>query len=398
MKIIITAILSSLILSACAVKYPPHNPPTPTGVSPEIQQIAALAFVSYAGDELVNRDIAVDEALQACVAWELKRQPILNDRFSLAWGPGVYRFDFAELDDNMMYAVWDNAKHGHLVIAIRGTNPASISDWLVEDFFVNETVAWAYTDPVNQNARISKATDIGLTALQGITGKNHCTDCGGSILLKDFLLENAQNGKLKSITVTGHSLAGALSPAFALWIHDALFPSKNTPNISIHVLPIAGATAGNAQFAAYYDGILKPTTNRLHNPFDVVPQAWFIPDMRKLDSIYTTDQYAIHPNFLERAAFDLGIELAKDKNYTHINAAQASTGGVINPNALDKHGKLSFATQAGWQHHFGYYNALGMSSKVFNTNSTCLTENYCKQNPTDQQCVALFQVMCQAVP
>jgi len=76
----ITCIFVCLWITACAHKYTPHNPKAPTGAKTEVQQIAALAFVSYAGDELVGSDQQVDDIIESCVAWELERQPILKNR------------------------------------------------------------------------------------------------------------------------------------------------------------------------------------------------------------------------------------------------------------------------------------------------------------------------------
>jgi len=309
-------------------------------------------------------------------------------------GPSVHRFDFAELDDNMMYAVWDDKSDGELVIAIRVTNPKSISDWFVEDFYVTKTVPWRYAQPENTKARISKATDIGFTALKELKGKNHSADHGYSVLLEDFLIENAKSGKLKNITVTGHSLAGALAPVLALWIKDNVF-SDPSFEVTINVLPIAGATLGNAEFANYYDQHLAENTNRLHNPFDAVPQAWTISSMRALPSLYYTNDHFIKPNELELGAFGIGTELAKGKNYTQIKVNQASTGGRISELACMQ----TFSAQAGWQHHCGYYEALGMTKHkdkpILNTNAMCLTQEYCGEYTPDQPmpkgCKALFE-------
>jgi len=356
------------------------------------KQISALSFIAYAGDKLKGKDSAVNEILQGCVSDELSRQPVLNGRYSLAWGPSVYRFKLAELDDNMMFVANDSKEPGHIVISLRGTNPTAILDWLVEDFYVTKTEAWNYSNPHNSSIRISKATSIGLTALQSLKGRVNVLP-PSEVTLKEYLTRRSVNDGLHKITVTGHSLAGALAPALALWLKDTESSwSKASSGIEIHVLPIAGATPGNAEFAAYYDTRLGANTDRLHNPFDVVPQAWYLPTMHEIDNLYVKDGYKIKPSLPERLAFELGVELAKNKDYRQINQSQPALPGVINPS------EKSFAAQAGWQHHCGYYNALGMTRDIYQVNSYCVTRDYCEDNPTDSKCISLNQYLCNAVP
>ena len=96
-------------------------------------------------------------------------------------------------------------------------------------------------------------------------------------------------------------------------------------------------------------------------------------------------------------------QLAKILNLHHgfhcivLFAQHPDHPGVINPNALDK-GKQSYTTQAGWQHHCGYYNAMNVTQDILEVNSYCLTPNYCASNPQDSKCIALTQHLCASVP
>lgn len=368
-----------------------------TVVTQETQQIAALAFISYAGDQLDNTDATVDTILQGCIRDELARQIVLNNRYALAWGPAAYRFDLAFLDDNMMYVVNDTQEPGHIIVSIRGTNPGATLDWLVEDFYVTKTESWPYAEPFDVNARISKATEIGLSVLQGLKGQVNVLP-PSQVTLREYLMQRSNNNNLTKITVTGHSLAGALAPVLALWLKDTESNWNQSTPVPINVLPIAGPTPGNAVFAKYYDARLGDVTNRLHNPFDTVPQSWYLPTMQALDTIYVNGESSIKPTELGRRGLHLGIELAKNKDYAQIKQSQAALPGVINPDAKDKHGNLTFDAQAGWQHHCGYYNALNMTRSIYEVNSYCVTPEYCKKNPTDAKCVALHTYRCNSVP
>jgi len=372
----------------------PAEKPTTTLAT---KQIAALAFISYAGDSIDAPDYLSNQIIQPCVEDELKRHQILKKQYSLAWGPFVYRFKDAELDDNMMFAAWNTAEPGQLIISIRGTNFGSVSDWIGEDFYVTKTVEWKYANPINPDARISEATNAGLTVLQNL-GKSN----SGKTTLGDFVAEHAVSNKLSSIVVTGHSLAGALAPVYALWLKDT--QQKWDPNyaksnaVEISVLPIAGASPGNAEFADYYDSQLKETTTRLHNPYDVVPQAWYLPTMHEIRNIYATPVSDYRPSTLERAALEFGVELSKGKDYLQITKDTPPTWGAIN--TQDK----TFAGQAGWQHHCGYYNALdmntidGVRNPMVEVNSYCVTKKFCDNNRDSSMCDFREKVKCPLVP
>ncbi|MGH9905070.1 MAG: lipase family protein [Pyrinomonadaceae bacterium] len=54
------------------------------------------------------------------------------------------------------------------------------------------------------------------------------------------------------ISVTGHSLGGALSPAVALWLSDTKAQWDPSGRSSLACLPSAGPTSGDQAFATYY--------------------------------------------------------------------------------------------------------------------------------------------------
>jgi len=361
------------------------------------EQIAALAFVSYAGDFLTQSDSQVDQILETCISEELSRQPVLDNRFSLVWGPSVFRFQDDGLDDNMMYVVNDTQEDGHIIIGIRGTNGGAALDWIIEDFYVNQTKSWPYAKPFDENVRISEGTFIGLSALQNMTGA--VGESSTKLALLDYLILRLNSGSLSKITVTGHSLGGALAPTFALWLKDTESHWNNSSaSIPINVLPIAGATPGNADFARYYDSRLGDVTDRLHNPFDVVPHAWHIESMKKLDTLYEQEGFNIRPGLKIIGAFDIGMELAGDKNYLQIKNDQPALPGVINPNAKDSSGAINYLGQMIWQHSCGYYNALGITESMYAVNKSCHSKRYCEQNPTNAECIKMQKPRCTAVP
>lgn len=389
--------LCLVVLVGCAQKGQPNpyvQPATKPGTEPSIQQAAALAFIAYVGESMELPDAEADARIESCMVEELARQPVVSDIYTLAWGPKVHRFHDVKLDDNMIYAVWDQAA-GNLVIAIRGTNFKSISDWIDEDFYVSKTVEWPSLVSKNVNSRISQATDTGLSVLKMLAETE-----GDSLL--DLISSLNHRGELNMITVTGHSLAGALAPVFALWLKEiqaVQLPSPVYPKspiigktVKFKVVPLAGATPGNAVFAKYYDDTLGKFTMRLHNPYDVVPLAWYLPDMKTIKNIYWTPTSDIRPSDLEASLIDVGMDLAYDKDYAQIKAGEGPTWGQINHDACYS----TFAKQAAWQHHDGYCNALGITMPA--VNSYCVDDSFCDQNPRNSKCQYKYQLDCLPLP
>jgi hypothetical protein len=182
-----------------------------------------------------------------------------------------------------MYVVRERRPPHRYVVAIRGTNPVSASDWLLGDLWVTSTVPWPYAPP--DGAALSASTAVGLATLQAMRAPavastlarvatlppatrmaghsmaqslEHWTRFAASILetiqtrlqpaeaakgipaldlrptlsastsaagdldLLTFLKteSDATPGAL-NVVVAGHSKGGALAPALALWLEEA---------------------------------------------------------------------------------------------------------------------------------------------------------------------------------
>lgn len=353
------ALLACLTLSAVlACGLPPQTAPegaAPAGGQPAStaiqQQMGALAFIAYLGEELTGSDDKVEGELYPCLEAQLAAEPLTNGKWTLTWGPAVYKFDIAHYDDNMLYVVRDTADPAHLAIATRGTNAKAILDWLLEDLDVEHQVAWRYGDAPS-GAKISQATENGLRVLQTMT------PASGPVpnkTLTQFLETYSQANGALQIHVTGHSLGGALAPTLALWLADTRRDWDASGQSTIAVVSLAGPTAGNAAFAAYSDSRIGSSTTRLHNPYDVVPLAWNHATMGTIAGLYAP---TIEPERVIRDAIDVARDLVKDKGYTQIR-----------PNAPPLPGALfagtSYVEQVSSQHTCGYQCALGLVPPLY---------------------------------
>ena len=333
---------------------PPQAAVTPaSGLNPSPrQQMAALAFISYLGEALTGSDDEVEGKLYPCLEKELAKQPMTQGRWALAWGPAVYKFAVADLDDNMMYVVRDPKNAGHLAIVVRGTNGKAILDWLVEDFDVDDQVSWEYGNPPS-GAKISKGTSEGLTILQTMT------PASGPVpgqTLGEFLTRQAATNSELQVDVVGHSLGGALSATLALWLVETRSTWDPAGKSEIAVYALAGPTAGNAEFAAYSDSRIGASTDRMHNPYDVVPLAWNEESLATMADLY---EPLTRADAVERGLLDGLRDLVKDKGYSQIKPGEPALPGALNP------GVSTFADEAGWQHDCGYRCALGLVGSTF---------------------------------
>jgi hypothetical protein len=356
------AVVFALALSACTSFTDPVIGTNTRTIDPGDREIATLAFVAYVGDSLEGSDRQVEKTLQSCMPREIARQPALSGRWTLDWGPVVYKFHSAELDDNMLYVVRNNGNPRQVAVVTRGTNPKAILDWLGEDFDVGVTVPWPYgTAPDNLKPRVSRATARGLGILKALAPATGMPHAGQTI--EHYLRRVVHEQGVESIAVAGHSLGGALAPTLALWLEDERADWDPQGKSVLSVYALAGPTPGDADFAAYYNSRLKAATRRFHGPYDVVPHAWNIADLRTTPNLY---QPVIKASFPIELAANGAIDLVWDKDYLQIVQHQLRILGAIVP------GKPDFLEQAGWQHHFGY--VCGMGLDLLPVSSDCISD------------------------
>jgi hypothetical protein len=329
-----------------------------------VQQMLALAFIADLDDLSGPIDGTIcqnEQDLLPKIRLGLDAMNLIGGTdYELVWGPAVFAFNFGGLfpkfSDNTLIVVQSKSDPSQYVVATAGTDSVSIADWVLEDFWTGMTVPWAYgtatTDP-----RISVASLLGLTICQMLVPCAGLPGAGSS--LKEFLKAAvAGSSSPLTITTTGHSLGGSLSPLMALWLRD----TQGTANIhpkelwdpsssaTLIAYSFAGATSGDVNWANHFDSEFDAQhAFRVWNQYDVVPHAWNVTDIAETPTLYSS---TANPDIQKIA--DNAIAAVGSLNYQHWQSANPPL-----PNS-----KLIMTDfywlQAAYQHTIGYWVGLDM--------------------------------------
>jgi hypothetical protein len=207
--------------------------------------------------------------------------------WSVVWGPRVYSLKpaIANYAINAMYVAY-SPRLSTYVVAIAGTNPDSLYDWIQEDGDVAALymAKWPFALPFVRASclpwEISSIPAVSAATAQGVS--NLLCDMTDPVngTLQTFLTLAANPSS--TLIFTGHSLAGALAPTLALFLYPQ---PQNSGWKQVVVLPLAGASPGNAAFAALFNATFPLVASGVNAPYgnwntnyanahDVVPHAW----------------------------------------------------------------------------------------------------------------------------
>lgn len=281
-------------------------------------------------------------------------QSLIGTDWEQVWGPVVYAkvtTGATVVADNTMGCYFSPSQK-LLVIAIAGTNDISEFDWSSEDLAVHTLVPWKNVSPGSTGSgNISTATSTGLQTLLSMQ------DGGGRTLLqalKTYIAGGKTMGA--SVVVTGHSLAGALSPCLALYLVENRSEWDSATPHPAAAYPTAGPTPGDTDFAAYYEKMIadgKISYTSVYNTLDVVPLAWAPKDLETIPFIYDaniTPATSDSPKdaFMGIVASGLALNALAAKDilgipinpYTHVSTGRQSLTGTFDSNADESVSKL----------------------------------------------------------
>ena len=213
----------------------------------------------------------------------------LIGKWTRVWGPMIFSINKKPL--NTIYIARQDSTNNY-VVAIAGTNEKSIADWILEDFDLLKMIPWRSNNTVDSSKKMTAGTATGLAILAIKPGTNiYNKDMPAPLFIGvEAEYQHLIRHQTMNVSVTVHSLSGALSPTFALLLSDMANISKTIKvPVNINVLAMAGATPGNDSFSAYYNTVLGNRTFRVWNKLDMVPHG-FEPDMlAQIPSLYSGD-------------------------------------------------------------------------------------------------------------
>jgi MFS family permease len=319
------------------------------------QRNLVMAFLPYLGSPLSGSDVSRQAFKLIGTALASLQGPL--GPWELAWGPGVFQVVSGAVAANTMF-VARHQQTRELFISIAGTNPFSAYAWLAEDFDVDRSRGWGY-GKAPAGAATSKATLTGLRALQGMVPESGIP--GQNRTLAQFLREELDRGDGPvAITVSGHSLGGALSPTLALWLLDTRKEWDLRARAAISVYAYAGPTPGNDDFASYIDRRFGDRLHRIFNPLDVVTHAWHVAELAELKALYTP---AIPRDELWDKAVDFLIATTNGINYRQIDRRAIPLDGRIKEELVSRWlpPVVNLVGQVLYQHTLAYFELLGLA-------------------------------------
>ncbi len=153
--------------------------------------------------------------------------------------------------------------------------------------------------------------------------------------LLTFLAEAAESeaGAL-DVHVTGHSKGGALAPAVALWLKDALGSTDpeecwdRSRRARVTCYAFAGPTPGNAAFAHRIDCVLAGDHHHRRNTNDLVTHAWQVNDLEQIPGLYG------ERSALFGALIPGIVASVRDLGYRHAQAGMDPFAGALDPKRL----------------------------------------------------------------
>ncbi len=327
----------------------------PSGLTDHQDLAAKFAFMTYIGEQLTSPQPLIAEQ-----ELELFRGALDNQQLSdweVVWGPALYRLpvSISHLYDNFVVV----ARNGsHYMVAIRGTNGHAPLDWVFEDFWLFPEESWqrfaGIDDTGGLNPKMTHGTHLGVSKLlfnparPGVPGE-------GKTLVEWFGDELGGGSDGVSVTITGHSLGGALSPTVALYLKDTQGRDGGwDPAGAAHVtcVALAGPTPGNRDFGEYLTRRFDGDAARVVNPLDIVPMAWA--GLGDIAGAYEGIEHPVRPSEVQRIAID-GVRDLLRLRHAHFGQWEPE----VQLGHLSDHAAPSFMAQAGWQHVYGYENQLG---------------------------------------
>jgi len=155
------------------------------------------------------------------------------------------------------------------MISISGSNPNSITDFLVYDNPMCTYIDYVYSHDKSLKPQILQGINSAFETLI------HCVEYNGTLTLTQYLTQLMNGyvgtGRNVELVVTGGSLGGSLSLLLGLYLSDikSVWDPQSISQLSVY--SYAAFSFGNQDFKTYYLQQIGAQTSRIWNSLDFVP-------------------------------------------------------------------------------------------------------------------------------
>lgn len=319
------------------------------------QEMLTLSFIAYVG-------------MWGRAAFDAGRLRQLHERFlgalapvrecwRLVWGPAVARSLFG-WHDHVAFAVEDITDPRRIAIAVRGTNPLSLSN-ISGVGAVFAQVDWPL--PAPGAPRIGRGVDRMLRRLLRMRAGRGAP--GAGLTLIELLRARASAGA-RVVHTTGHSLGGTLASTLALLLADAQ-GSGDVPEswrwdrearATVGTTTFAAFSAGNPAFAAHSDARLGARCDRVAHPLDVTARTYARADLEELERIY-------EPHIATGRWFASALGRTRRRlERASVEYAQLAAGPPLA--SAVRPGRRGFMREMMWQHVQAYVEQLQLGDAL----------------------------------
>lgn len=165
------------------------------------------------------------------------------------------------------------------------------------------------------------------------------------------------------LTITGHSLGGALAPTVGLWLADTQSSWDPEGKVIIDVFAFAGPSPGNSSFAEHFHDMFGERYHGIVNHNDIVTKGWELASTRAITNTYLP---GIKANALTRLFFKALAFPLRHVPYQALQPGPRSFSGALFAPLDD------FWGQAIYQHSVAYLTEFDLIPD--HMSHTCATE------------------------
>lgn len=145
-----------------------------------------------------------------------------------------------------------------LLVVLRGTDPRRLLEWLDDVAALPVPCPWGHG-----------LVHVGFL---GVYNSLRLINNGSSktVKLADYVRSLLEGQQVESVTITGHSLGGALATILTDHL-DFLAQNSAFSDFDMNSVTFASPRCGDADWTHWYDLGSRDTTRRYENPWDLVP-------------------------------------------------------------------------------------------------------------------------------